>query len=713
MFCVYIAVVKVSITRMFHFTTFLRYPTFQIVVTTAYFLCGEFAVHAQINTLQPQGTISLTHQYGITPFSVIDSSISNIVTLQGTQSIVIKNVPLAVQGRYTSIKNIAGLNNYFRVSFDQPRYRQIKTQELLQQKAKLNDSILNVQQHQQKLHQRLNYLNYLQTLDSTDYQNRLNAAYEKRKAEWLQQHVNDSAQLPERSELLRDYPQSPNYRHEIAQLITVQESALAGHTQSIEHYRQQINETDSLLKRLNRPSWAPQRMHVQQFAIGMCFPEQNPFTLSGIPLRGIQSTLSTRGWYINVAGGKSIINLNYSGDLIQDNLLLQRNIFNYFDFNQLTSGRLIGGISAGPGAENGTHLRINISAGKGLQSYWQDSTTALNADMQEVNVVVGVSGAWVYKQHVFKASYAKSMLAEQFEDVEVANTNGKLWDAKFRSHAFQISYQGGIRVSKTTWLLRWRHVDPFFRSYGAAFIRPDHARYEAKIMQQITPKWSVEITARQDANNVLGLYEGNMLLRGFGIGTVIKPYSRLQVRANYQPVFQQVNYAMEQLQDTAHRSGNHLYFASAFWRPKVKRGLVVTTLTISGFSIADATARSFRTLQCATNYTGKKGWRTTMNYQWFSITPEDSLYSTNGMLLTELGYAFKNGLQTDAGYKLGHNATGTQSGFVVRLFMPICKGLSAQAELQRLVQGDYYNMIQPALFKQFPYLAQVSIHYTR
>jgi hypothetical protein len=698
---------------MFHFTKFLRYPTLQFAVFTTYFLCSGISVYAQLSTLQPRGTISLSHQYGITPFSIIDSSISNILTLQGTQSIIIKNVPFALQGRYTSIRTIAGLNNYFRVSFDQPRYRQIKSQELLHQKTKWNDSILNIQKEQQNVHQRLNYLKYLQTLDSADYQNRLNTVYEKRKAEWLQQHPADSTQLPDRSELLSDYPQSANYRHAIAQLITVQESAIAESTSHIEHYKKQISATDSLLKQLQRPAWAPKQVHVQQFAMGMCFPEQNLFTLSGIPLRGIQTTLSTRGWYVQVAGGKSIINLNYTGDLIQDNLLLQRNIFNYFDFNQLTSGRLIAGISAGPGAESGTHLRVNISAGKGLQSYWQDSTTTLNAAMREVNVVVGISGAWVYKQHVLRASYAKSMIEEHFADVELVNTNGKLWDAAFRSHAVQVSYQGGISASKTSWLLRWRHVDPFFRSYGAAFIRPDHARYEAKVMQQITAKWSLEISARQDANNVLGLYSGNMLLRGFGIGTVIKPNSRLQVRANYQPVFQQVNYATEQLQDTSHQSGNHLYFASAFWRPKIKRGIVVTTLTISGFSIADENARSFRTLQYAANYTGKKGWRTTMNYQWFSIIPEDTLYSTNGMLLTELGYVFKNGLQTDAGYKVGHNAGGLQSGFVVRLFMPISKGLSAQAELQRLVQGDYYNMIQPALFKQFPYLAQVSIHYTR
>ena len=70
----------------------------------------------------------------------------------------VKNVPLAVSGYYTSLKNVTGLNNYLRVSFDAEAYKQRMKSKVIPDPQKIKESLNQSLDVQQKLQQRIAYL---------------------------------------------------------------------------------------------------------------------------------------------------------------------------------------------------------------------------------------------------------------------------------------------------------------------------------------------------------------------------------------------------------------------------------------------------------------------------------------------------------------------------------------------------------------------------
>lgn len=69
------------------------------------------------------GNINLGYDYGVVPFIVGGKTPSGFVRTEGNVGLELVKIPVIFNYYYASVKNIAGLNNFFRLSLDVPKYK--------------------------------------------------------------------------------------------------------------------------------------------------------------------------------------------------------------------------------------------------------------------------------------------------------------------------------------------------------------------------------------------------------------------------------------------------------------------------------------------------------------------------------------------------------------------------------------------------------------
>lgn len=387
------------------------------------------------------GYISAGYSYGLTPFTMIDSAVGGYFIVEGNQLFSVKNAPINISGRYTTLKNVSGLNNNVRVSFDANTYKEQLKQRAKAKALSYKDSILNVRNLEQQYTKRLYYLQYLNSLPADQYNNKV-----ARPAinDSLNIHSSDSLtalpsilknELPELS-----LPQGEGYKEELNTIITQQRHVL----DSIRNLRTQFqllqSKADSIAALKSgeiNPDISSKLSAIRALEVGLCYPMHSPLSLYGIPLRGVNAEFETQKVYFSVAAGRTISNLLFTNDLLQHNLNNVQNLYNFFDFNNAVAGRTIAAVRLGAGAKDKSHVHVGFLWGRGLESYWQDSTHVLNTSALEQNLVADIDVSFTFaKNHSINVNFAKSVLNNlngSPEDDQAQQV--KLTDFNYRSHA--------------------------------------------------------------------------------------------------------------------------------------------------------------------------------------------------------------------------------------------------------------------------------------
>lgn len=671
-----------------------------------------------------QGYLNAGYTYGLSPLMVRDSSATGYFRLEGNQQVSVRGIPFSVTGYYSSLKNVTGLNNSIRVSFDAAAYREKLKNQLKEKTLQLGDSIKQLQASAQQYEKQLYYLKYLQTLNPDQYKRRLQMDRPKLPADTLQSIIppnTDSlkpdlpkVQQPAVSLPAFTLPQGENYRDSLNRLVTAQQEKLNSVTMLIAQLKTQVHRADSLLRDPKVPSASlPGNRFftsVQNLQIGMCYPSFSPFLLSGIPLRGFSMELERNNYYFAAAAGKTISNLLFTPDLVQQNLNNVRNLYNFFDFNSVESGRNIAAVKAGRGKKDGTHLFAGLLYGKGLESYWLDSSaTALNTEQQEKNWVAEIDARFdISPNHHIGLNYAKSVVKQISADPELEATQQLNWlDTRYRSNALQVNYSGKFPKlrSNITAAVRW--VDPYFRSFGAGFVRQDNIRGEIRTDHQLGKKLRVGFNVRRDANNLLRLYDQFTVLQSAGVSVSLKITSRFQVRATYNPVFQQVKANGELI----YTNNNQIANASVSWRPKMRKWTTTVTGLYSYYKLFDGTAnREYGNSFVSITTQSRKGWRFGAQLAGYTISPVDSLQAGSTIASADAGYNWKCGVQVQAGMRYAWTTLyGDHPGFSCQVIVPLCKRAALLLEGQRLIPGDFYNSYSMEQFDKFPYLCSAQL----
>lgn len=672
------------------------------------------------------GSITAGYSYGLTPFTYDYSGATGYFTGEFQTQVNVKNVPLAFSGYYTSLKNVTGLNNYLRVSFDAEAYKQRMKSKVIPDASKIKDSLNQSLNVQQKLQQRIAYLEYLQTLSPEQYQHQLDLA-EKQKAlqdsiDTAKQNAIDSANgmkpsaptLPEFTLPTIELPSADSYKEQLGNYINSYKHQSDSIKNTVQVYQQRINTIDSLRHlspQMPTGAGSPFFNSVQSLQFGLCYPLWSPLMLSGISMRGVNLEIERSGYYFGFAAGKTISNLMFSPNVIQNNLNNVRNLYNFFDFNNVESGRSIAAMRVGKGTKNGDHVFVGLLYGKGLDSYWQDSLTPQLSSEQERNWVAEVDAQYqIVANHSVQFNYAKSVIKPVNADPENPQTTQTKWlNPSYHSHAAQVKYKGAFPKLKSNVTASLRWVDPYFRSFGAGFIRQDHIRYEIKTEHQLGKKIKLGLNVKRDANNLLRLYDQFTVLQSAGVSLSWKITSRLNIKGSYNPVFQQV----KENGNIIYSNDNHIANGVVSWRPQTGKWKTLITGLYSYFKLFDGSVnRIYSTSLIQGSTTSKKGFTVRASGTMYSVSPEDSLLTNSTIAELEFGQTFKNKLMISGGVRyLFNDKFGNQPGFSVAAEKPILKQFSIHLEGQKLIPGDFYNSYGLEQFNSFPYLFTAQLTY--
>jgi hypothetical protein len=675
----------------------------------------------EFKSINPQGNISVGYEYGILPFVADNTRPTGGFKSEGVISISAFSIPLDVIYFYTSIKNTVGLNNYFRVSYNADRYKD-------QMSKKLNDEtninykkLDKLQLQQQKNLQKIEYLKLLQgsqvydkSVIKQDYlhQDSINEQHKGYNSNF-NNPMSETDTVGKKDSILNTYKNKyyPKTNSEKKDSVTNELNTWKGKYDSINEeiikVRSIIASSKSLQEnptQLSNPylSKTDQFLsHIKKFEIGLCNPSYSTFLISNMPLQGINVEYVKSNNFLGISYGTTVNNLLYDPNSLHGMLQGVRNLYNYFDFSNLSVGRKIVVLKGGPGMIENSHFHIGIQIGKGQAGYVYAFPEAASADHKESNLVLEVDAKYKFsealnvdliigKSSVKDGDLSSNLLNNAF--TEVAST--------YRSYAALFRVNTGIKKTNTkvSGTVRW--IDPFFKSFGVGFLRTDNIRYEIKADQPINKKIRYSITYRHESDNLLNLYAYKNKLQSINNTLSVKLNRKLNFRFNYTPLFRELK-----IGEVITKDRNHIFGAVVSYLPKFKKANVqFNGIYCKNIVTADSLNINYESLTYSHQLQFNSGVGNGVNISWFRNNLSDTLGNDIYFFTSNISYSTRKQNKFSIGGKLAlSKKTFPQYGFSIKLGIRIYKGIYWETEGEKIIIGEYYNSFMVEQMKKFPY----------
>ncbi len=510
-----------------------------ILVNNSFKLVGQKKSEKPIHI---SGQVGVGYEYGLLPFVSNAQPPQGNAFSNGVLGVCYKGVPLTFNYHYSSVGTISGLNNYARLRFDSQSYRKQLKEKLQNYKAEKIQQLTDLQGYRQKIQQQLLYLDMLEKGTVSNAQAKLPElpslnklpfslssipGFELPSEELSLPEINtndhlplDSLKMPSIKDSLGFNEALGNRKTQLLNMLSLLQKAegaleqLKGASLDSLYQSQEIQKDlpgQSKLKRI--------LSYTDKLELGLCYPDNNVFTVARTPVRGVNFEYSKHNKFFAFTHGRTVNNLFIGNNVLQNNLNAARNLYNFFDFNNVESGRRITSIKYGWGAKSGTHLYLGVLHGYGKTSYLDSISTT-----KEHNLVGEVDAQWtINKTNHLAFSYGRSYIqADQINNTEQSAITASFFDFTHRSNAALLNYKLELPKTRTEVSVSGRLVDPFFKSLGLGFMRSDNLRYEGRLKQRIGKTFKLSGFYRRERDNLLAMYDFNNVLMSYGVGAELK-----------------------------------------------------------------------------------------------------------------------------------------------------------------------------------------------
>jgi hypothetical protein len=666
-----------------------------------------------------RGTISAGYDYGIIPFAANISYPMGYYSSQGNVGFNLLGLPLNATYYYSSLKNIAGLNNYFRISFDAPRYNeyihQVNYKKLDLEKQQLSN-LLNLQQ---LMTQKLTYYELMakdmpsQMILNSQLQNYKNKYSSMPSVPQFPDTL--SKQLQDSLSKVNVQPKvkTPSYADSI-QLVSESLHKYDSVMGVINTYRQEIQNIQKQVKAINNKIALlenPQHLMadnpylqkmqsfmsgVKKMDIGLCYPNYSNFLVSGSTIKGFNLEWEKK-FYFACTFGKTINTIMTTNNIIQNQLQTGRNLYNFFDFNNVKDSRKIAAVKFGVGKKESTHFYAGVLYGVGLPSY-------LGSSVQpnlEKNFVVELDGKLALGSgNSIDLAYGKSSIFQSGINQSPDELPGQGIFSKFRSNAGLLRYNSEIKRTKTKITATGRIIDPFFKSYGVGFLRSDNLRYELKIDQAIGSRIKFSGFYRRDQDNILGTFLYTTSLQTMGANLTVKVNKRLTARASYMPVVQNIQSKDSSAQNIRHI--NNISNAILTYMPRIQKGSSIFNAMYSYYQLNGS--NNYQNFNLSNTTIFNAVLKSDIAFNYFYNNTGDTLNSNTTMVAAHLSISGIRGITITSGVKYANNSLlKNQVGGSVKINIPLMRYISFELMAERLVMGDFYNSYNLTEIRKFPY----------
>lgn len=660
------------------------------------------------------GTISAGYDYGVIPFASNMTYPMGYYSSQGTVGVTPMGLPLNVSYYYSSLKNIAGLNNYFRVSFDPPRYQEMLKEKGLKKMEEEKAKLSNLKNLQQAMEQKLAYQEMLSMNNPS--QAILNQKLQEYKDKYGAYQVLAIPNVG--ADTLKSLPIPSNPYADSIKIITnyIQKydsarNAINQYRGEIDGIRKQASIVQNKIEFLQNPqnliyenpySKKAQALisGIKKMDIGLCYPSYSTFLVNGSTLKGINMEWEKK-FYFAFTYGKTINTVMTTNNLIQNQLQTGRNLYNFFDFNNVKDSRKILAIKGGYGKKDGTHFYIGFLYGLGLPSY----ISAAMPGYVEKNLVLEADGKIAFNSNnSLDLIYGKSSLYQNGLSNDDKENPSQFLFSKFRSNAALLRYNSQIHKTTTKITLTGRLVDPFFNSYGVGFMRSDNIRYELKVDQALGSRVKFSGFYRKDQDNLLKIARYTTNLQTIGANLFIKVSKRMNVRAAYTPVVMQID-SKDSSQYNSQRV-NNITNAVLTYMPRAGKVSSLFTVLYSYYQFAGTGGKNnnFQNFNLTNSTTFSPQFRSDLAASYFLNNSSDSLNSNTAMASANISFTSRRGMVITLGGKYAYNTIiQNQVGGLVKISVPLIRYISIEIQAERLVLGDFYNSYNISEIKKFPY----------
>lgn len=662
--------------------------------------------------------ISNQFDYGTVPYYLENfSSPASAFKSQGDVKFSVKYIPLIFNYFYANPAGLFGVQNYYTLRFDKETFEQNTRNECLKKKTIYQDKLKGVQKLKQEYGQKLAFCESMQNYTNTALPVTQNLKVD---SSMLKTNVPD-INMPDTAGLTTHPTMSKKDSLKLKE-DAYTDSLLANfnadnNLQQIKDYKEKIEMYEELSKDYEQAiklldsnqldgmvnpylSKAKNFLgHIKNVEIGMCYPNYSSFLINNLTLKGINVGYEAKNYFVNVTYGKTVNNflIPRTNNPITNTF---QNYSNFFDFNNNQDSRKILAGKIGIGDVNRSYIAFGALYGVGNQSYYQPTNT------KEKNFVYEVDGRVAYKGYIFYGSFAKSFLRSENSNEEQNVL------ARQRNNGLQLRFTGSIPYLKTKFSIGYRLVDPFFKSYGAGFLRTDNIRYEVKLDQNITPKFKVGINYRRDQDNILNRYGFKSNLHFISMSAKAKFFrKRLDVQLIYTPILHTIENIETQLTTKNKSDMKNIVIA---YTPKLKKMTATVTGLYSQYTLYDKTSlRNMENININIITIFKNSLKLGVNSGYFNINVRDSVNTPKTLINSfETGYTFRKNIFTSLILKHSYDFSNynNQFGAAANVNFPLIKGFSIDLHAEKLIIGDFYNSLNLESIEKFPYYCYIKLN---
>ncbi|MDQ3048655.1 MAG: hypothetical protein M3R27_13990 [Bacteroidota bacterium] len=490
----------------------------------------------EVSGLKLKGTISAGYEYGVLPYVSGDKYPVGGFRSEGRLSFLLASIPLEFTYRYTTIKSVIGINNYFKLSYDAARYKE-QLNDKLAIKDELNKMKMDSLQFcRQQIAMKMVNLDLLKqaysTPDTSDFGDipKYDTSFVSPEAPGFSDSSGQNS-LPEYNySSKKDSIHSERLRYQakydsISRVITVLNTTMEGYKTNPANISEPSNPYLSRVQNL--------LSNIRKFEIGLCNPSYSTFLVSNIPVQGVNFEYASKDHFLAFTYGTTVNRILYDPKTIEGTMNAARNLYNFFDFGNLSTGRKILSLKGGTGQKEGTHLYAGILIGKGRTDYLSPYEGSSSA--KESNLVVEIDGRYKFSSNLsLDLVFGKSSVQSEDLSFDQIKKSFKEIFSSFRSNAIQGKINYEIKKTSTKLTFSSRLVDPYFRSFGVGFMRSDNFRYEIKLDQYINKKIRYTVAFRREEDNLLRLYDYKNTL---DISLKETPQDRFKLTPHFQLLF--------------------------------------------------------------------------------------------------------------------------------------------------------------------------------
>lgn len=704
---------------------------------------NKSSILKKIKNVFPTGSISLGYDYGFLPYTVNMPSPSQAIKTEGRFGVDVFNIPIDVTFFYSSQKNLIGLNNYFRISYNADRYKDKLNNKLTGNLDSYKSQLGSLNTQKQQLMQKMAYTDYLSSIEPDKWPcdtssikkpnlntpklpsvkidtNKTSPHYNKPDSTLIVNSIGDSlkgnSNYSKADSIAQKAIYYKNKSDSVIKLYDAYKSKYDLLNDSAKKTQAKINELETLTNSGYAPylSKLPYFNKVQNFLsgikkfdLGLCYPNYSTFLANNVPVRGINLEYQKNNRFFAFTYGTTVSTLLYNNRNIDGFLQNVRNSYNYFDINNLTEGRKILSTKFGIGTKENNHLFAGFLLGKGLNSYLSSSSIDIASKPKESNLVIEIDA----RQKLFKNTYldvvlGKSSIQESDLNMEVIRTAAQEVFSNFRSYSFLVKLNTKITATKSNLTFTARWVDPFFKSFGIGFIRSDNMRYEVKLDQTITKVLRYTGLFRYEEDNLLKLLNYKNTFYSINNTVSYKIKRGLMLRVGYTPLIRTLNGDNYHIQNR-----NSITTGIVTFTPKSRNIQKQFNFLYNYYLVnTDSSQINFQNFAYYHQISFKSGFKTGFNMSWFKNNLKDSTSNDVFLGVLDVGYQFKNGsslsLAGKSAYKLNKEF---YPGFIVKSSIKLSKSFFWESQIEKFIVGDLFNGYDLDNLKKFPYYCNTKI----